>query len=368
MKHPEIGTVGLIRPHWSLGGKKSNRHYYSTNDLESALLNYKEYCVGITSRVTALLRAVTERLSCSTLIQACRLAICAQSLIQHSWEAHDRHWCMPVLSEAAKSLSIRGFWPYWMEGNHEKTVTNSLELKDMVLLTGPNMAGKSTVLRSVAAVSMLALAGLYAPAEAVQCPLLDYIVLRSFSGDSPFDQHSGFSMEMAEMQLAVEQCTDRSLILIDELGKGTEVKTGGGLAGSLLEYFASKKCIGIFSTHLHLVKKMPLKMNDISLMKMNTNVIEADEKDDLEMPLEKIYAPEWTVTSGKPYWMSCAREMGGIQDTMHAVCLCKWPGNVVCHRPLWHELIDTKTKSIEASRAVIQQRRQTSRQFRSLHP
>lgn len=296
MKHPDIGSIGLIH-RYPIKVRKNgiNSELYSTNEMEAAFIGYKESCRAVEVKLMQVLRRLRDRLSCEALVFACRFSIAAQSLLQHSWEARERQWCLPQLTDR-KPLKMTNVWPYWLDRSDAKTVSNSLELKDMVLLTGPNMAGKSTVLRSVAAVAMLALAGLYVPAEVVVCPFLDHIVLRCFSGDNPLCRHSGFSVEMAEMHLAVKQCTKQSLILVDELGKGTEVKTGSGMSASLLEFFAQKRSIGMFSTHLHLIKKMPLNMDGISLMKMNTKAIEPDEVQ--RMPLEEFHIPEWIVTPG----------------------------------------------------------------------
>lgn len=295
LQHPDIESIGWIRPQRTIERKvQYNRPCYSTIELESALEEYKDQCKTINAHIDTVLIQLRDQLKTKALVSVCKFSIALQSLVQHSWEATIRQWKLPKLVPQ-KPLRITEMWPYWLDRSNEKTVTNHLELKDMVLLTAPNMSGKSTVLRSIAAISILAMSGLHVPAKSVECPYIDHIVLRSFSGDNPMEQQSGFSMEMTEMRKAVEQCTGKSLILVDELGKGTEVKTGSGIAASLLEFFAAKSCIGMFSTHLHLIRKMSLKKERISFMKMNTHAIEPD---DIEIPLETIHEPEWIVAPG----------------------------------------------------------------------
>eukprot|EP00798_Chlamydomonas_sp_ICE-L_P019907 gene19907-26610_t len=91
---------------------------------------------------------------------------------------------------------LKGLWPYWRSGSAPETVKNDLVIDRMLLLTGPNMAGKSTLLRSVAAVSLLANCGLMVPAQSATVPAIDALMLRNFSGDSPLEGKSSFAMEM----------------------------------------------------------------------------------------------------------------------------------------------------------------------------
>eukprot|EP00891_Asterochloris_glomerata_P007043 jgi/Astpho2/7043/gw1.00107.195.1_t len=82
------------------------------------------------------------------------------------------------------------------------------------------MAGKSTVLRSTCAVALLAACGLHAPAQAATVPFTDAFMLRNFSADSPLEGRSSFAVEMHEMRYVLEDVTQDSLVLVDELGKG----------------------------------------------------------------------------------------------------------------------------------------------------
>jgi DNA mismatch repair ATPase MutS len=91
-------------------------------------------------------------------------------------------------------------WPYWLDGYSARTMRNSFSLAGMFLLTGPNMAGKSTVMRSTMAVALLGACGLFAPAAAARLPYVEAFMLRTFSCDAPIQGRSSFAVEMDDMR------------------------------------------------------------------------------------------------------------------------------------------------------------------------
>jgi hypothetical protein len=132
------------------------------------------------------------------------------------------------------------------------------------------MAGKSTILRCVAAVALLASCGLHAPvAGAARVPRFDQVILRAFAADSPLHGRSSFAVEMDEMRAVLAGATRDSLVLVDELGKGTEACAGSALAGAMLEHLAATRCVGIFATHLHALLDLPLR-GDVARLRMLT--------------------------------------------------------------------------------------------------
>ena len=124
--------------------------------------------------------------------------------------------------------------------------------------THAQMAGKSTILRCAASVALLASCGLHAPAKAARVRRFDSIVLRAFASDAPAHGRSSFAVEMDEMRAVLAGASARSLILVDELGKGTEAAAGAALAGAMLEALAARGCTGVFATHLHALLDLPL--------------------------------------------------------------------------------------------------------------
>ncbi len=120
------------------------------------------------------------------------------------------------------------------------------------LITGPNMAGKTTVMREVAIVQFLAQIGSFVPANKAQIPICDYIFSRIGANDDIVGGQSTFMLEMSETSEILRHATDKSLVILDEIGRGTSTYDGLSIAWSLLEYFVQNiKSLTLFSTHYH---------------------------------------------------------------------------------------------------------------------
>ncbi|MBU9672035.1 DNA mismatch repair protein MutS [Planococcus sp. CP5-4] len=139
--------------------------------------------------------------------------------------------------------------------NKQHYVPNDCELGDdgnMLLITGPNMSGKSTYMRQVALTIVLAQIGSYVPAASAELPIVDQIFTRIGAADDLVSGQSTFMVEMMESQYAITHATERSLLLFDEIGRGTSTYDGMALAQSMIEYIHEQ--IGantLFSTHYH---------------------------------------------------------------------------------------------------------------------
>lgn len=150
------------------------------------------------------------------------------------------------------TLAVSGLFPYWMEASDPATVTNSFDMSRLFLLTGANMSGKSTALRATCAAALLATVGLLVPcAGGMRAPRFDAVTLRNFSQDDVAEGRSSFKVEMAQMAAVLTEATDRSLVLLDELGRGTTPESGAAIAGAMLEALAGARPLGVFATHLH---------------------------------------------------------------------------------------------------------------------
>ncbi|MGN1342119.1 MAG: DNA mismatch repair protein MutS [Bacilli bacterium] len=123
---------------------------------------------------------------------------------------------------------------------------------DILLITGPNMAGKSTYMRQLGIISIMAQIGCFVPAKEATLPIFDKIFTRIGASDDLVSGESTFMVEMMEASRAIRFATPNSLILFDELGRGTATFDGMSLAEAILEYVANKiKCKTLFSTHYH---------------------------------------------------------------------------------------------------------------------
>ncbi len=123
---------------------------------------------------------------------------------------------------------------------------------DILLITGPNMSGKSTYMREVAIIIIMAQMGSFVPAKKANLPIIDKIFTRIGASDDLVSGESTFMVEMKEARNAIINATSHSLILFDELGRGTATYDGMSIARAILEYIAINiKCKTLFSTHYH---------------------------------------------------------------------------------------------------------------------
>jgi DNA mismatch repair protein MutS len=134
------------------------------------------------------------------------------------------------------------------------------------LITGPNMAGKTTVMREMAIIQFLAQIGSFVPAKKAEINLCDALFSRLGASDDILRGQSTFMVEMTETAEILRHATSRSLIIIDEIGRGTSTYDGLSIAWALVEYFIHQtKALTLFSTHYHelidLVKNLPEAKN-----------------------------------------------------------------------------------------------------------
>jgi DNA mismatch repair protein MutS len=126
--------------------------------------------------------------------------------------------------------------------------------EQIVVLTGPNMAGKSTYLRQVAAIVLMAQIGSFVPASAARIGLVDRIFTRVGAGDDLTSGQSTFMVEMTETSAILHNATSRSLIVLDEIGRGTSTYDGMAIARAVVEYLHTRPGLEakvLFATHYH---------------------------------------------------------------------------------------------------------------------
>eukprot|EP01065_Artemidia_motanka_P035083 TRINITY_DN43004_c0_g1_i1.p1 TRINITY_DN43004_c0_g1~~TRINITY_DN43004_c0_g1_i1.p1 ORF type:complete len:940 (+),score=317.71 TRINITY_DN43004_c0_g1_i1:68-2887(+) len=172
-------------------------------------------------------------------------------------------WCRPVVldHDGQPQLELKGARHPLVEvqlaaRGEEKFVPNDLTLggnaATLALITGPNMGGKSTFIRTTSVCVLLAQVGMFVPATSMRFTLCDGILARLGATDYMSRGMSTFMVEMLETAAILSTATSRSLVIVDELGRGTSTHDGFGLAWGISEFLAAKvKCRCLFATHFH---------------------------------------------------------------------------------------------------------------------
>ena len=146
---------------------------------------------------------------------------------------------------------------------------------NILLITGPNMAGKSTYMRQLAITVIMAQIGSYVPCKSCVIPIFDKIFTRIGASDDLVSGESTFMVEMKEANIAISEATEHSLILFDELGRGTATYDGMSLAQAILEYIHDKiKAKTLFSTHYHELTTLAMDLKNLK----NVHVSAIEEK------------------------------------------------------------------------------------------
>jgi DNA mismatch repair protein MutS len=193
-------------------------------------------------------------------------------------------YCRPVVGEDG-ALQIRdGRHPVLDQGlTEERFVPNDTELdltsQQIGLITGPNMAGKSTYIRQVALLTLLAHTGSFVPARQARIDLVDRIFTRIGASDDLARGQSTFMVEMSETANLLNNATPRSLVILDEIGRGTSTFDGLSLAWSIVEFLHNQ--VGaktLFATHYHelteLAGRLPrLRNYNVAVREWNDQII-----------------------------------------------------------------------------------------------
>ncbi|WP_127714733.1 DNA mismatch repair protein MutS [Halobacteriovorax sp. HLS] len=173
-----------------------------------------------------------------------------------SWIADQEEFTRPEIFKDKKIVELEGAWhPLIKSIIKDQFVAHDIKLNEenfFGLITGPNMAGKTTVMREVAIIQLLAQVGSFVPAISSKVGLCDYLFSRLGASDDILKGQSTFMVEMAETAEILRHATDKSLIILDEVGRGTSTYDGLSIAWSLVEHFVKKtKAITLFATHYH---------------------------------------------------------------------------------------------------------------------
>lgn len=248
-----------VPPHYIRKQTLANAERYLTEELKqmegtilgaderSRQLEYELFC-GLREEVTRYLDRIQG--SAEVLAQADVLLSLAETAQKH-------RYCRPTLDDSRVLHIVNGRHPVIEQAQADISfVPNDTEMGEeenrVLILTGPNMAGKSTYIRQVALITLMAQMGSYVPADSARIGLVDRIFCRVGASDDIARGQSTFMVEMSETALILNNATERSLVILDEIGRGTATFDGLSIAWAVAEHLHD--VIGartMFATHYH---------------------------------------------------------------------------------------------------------------------
>jgi DNA mismatch repair protein MutS len=240
-------------------------------EYEAKVLGAEERILQMESEIfTLICRQVA--VETSRIQSTARALACLDAIACLAETAARRRYVKPVMHDGDEVEIVQGRHPVIEAFNQEPFVPNSIYLNNstdrLLIITGPNMGGKSTVLRQSAIISILAQMGSFVPAEKAKLPLLDRVWTRVGASDDLASGRSTFMVEMTETAAILHNATPRSLVLLDEIGRGTATFDGLSIAWAVAEYLhdsAEHAAKTLFATHYHelteLAERLPGAQN-----------------------------------------------------------------------------------------------------------
>lgn len=189
--------------------------------------------------------------------------------------AQRNNYCRPVIDDSNAFEIVKGRHPVVEISAGKDFVANDCVIQNgkerLWLITGPNMAGKSTFLRQNALIAIMAQAGSFVPAESAHIGIVDKIFSRIGASDNLARGQSTFMVEMVETAAILNQASEKSFVILDEIGRGTSTFDGLSIAWAVLETLHNtNKCRGLFATHYHELTALKEVLPELSLYSMKT--------------------------------------------------------------------------------------------------
>ena len=234
----------------------ANTERYITQELkekEAIVLRADEKILELEAKIFASIRNCIKTYT-STIQKLAKMIAEIDMMLSFARISKENHYVRPKLNDEG-ILSIKDGRHPVIELSADNYIPNDIYLdkdKYLMIITGPNMSGKSTYMRQIALTVLMAQIGSFVPCESANLPIFDQIFTRIGASDDIVSGQSTFMVEMMEVNNALKNATDKSLVLFDEIGRGTATFDGMALAQAIIEYMHEKiKCKTLFSTHYH---------------------------------------------------------------------------------------------------------------------
>ena len=280
------GNIPLIQDSWGYIRKQTlttGERYITPllKEKEQIILGAEEKIINLEYNLFVEIREITKKYIND--LQEISLVISElDMLLSFANVAESNSYIRPEITEERIINIVDGRHPVVEKVNKSDYVPNDIKMDkntDILLITGPNMAGKSTYMREMAIIAIMAQIGSFVPCKKCIIPLFDKIFTRIGASDDLVGGESTFMVEMKEANRAISDATINSLILFDELGRGTATYDGMSLAESILEYIHNHiHAKTMFSTHYHeltsMSKTLPkIKNVHVSAEENNGNIV-----------------------------------------------------------------------------------------------
>ena len=278
------GNIGLIKDEFGWDRKQTlaNCERFTTpllKEKENIILGAEEKIINLEYKLFMDIREVTKRYI-APLQEVSKIISEVDMLQAFSNVSDENKYVRPKLINEKSLSMIECRHPVVEKVMKDKYVANDIIMdKDtnILLITGPNMAGKSTYMRQCAITVIMAQIGCFVPCKSCTMPIFDKIFTRIGASDDLVSGESTFMVEMKEAHYAISDATENSLILFDELGRGTATYDGMALAQAILEYIHDKiKAKTMFSTHYHELTDLAKDLK--GLKNVHVSAIEEDGK------------------------------------------------------------------------------------------
>jgi len=275
--------------HWERRQTLTGAERFITPELkekEALVLNAEERIVELEYNLFNEIRDILKN-NVAKLKNTAKIIAEVDVYVSLSRVSEEYHLVRPTLTKERSLDIVEGRHPVVEVVSGNGYVKNDCKMDSNIntlLITGPNMSGKSTYMRQLAIIVIMAQMGSFVPATSATLPIFDKIFTRIGASDDLVSGESTFMVEMLEANNAIKNATSESLILFDELGRGTSTYDGMSLARAILEYVTTKiKCKTLFSTHYHELTDLDQKISAIK----NVHV-EASEHDGNVVFLHKL--------------------------------------------------------------------------------
>jgi DNA mismatch repair protein MutS len=254
---------------WTRKQTTTNAERYITSELK----DFESEAIGARDKAIALEQQLFEQVRQTLLPQVTTFQELAYGLARVdvlsslATLAQERRYCRPTMADDRVLEIIDGRHPVLDQQLGSEFVANDVKFgpaDSLQLITGPNMAGKSTFIRQVALITLLAQIGSYVPAKSATIGLVDRLFTRIGASDELHSGQSTFMVEMTETANILNNATDRSLVILDEIGRGTSTLDGLSLAWAIAEHIAAAvQCRTLFATHYHELTDLAERFNGV---------------------------------------------------------------------------------------------------------